>query len=446
MTKSLALALGGGGARGIAHIAVLEVLDEMGVRPTAIAGTSVGAMIGAAYAAGMSGRDIRRHVIALAHNRSEVLRRLVAARAGSFASLFSGGFGSATQVDGEKFCEHFLPAAMPEDFSELKIPLMVIASDLYRRQQVVLSSGPLRRAVAASMALPTVVRPIVIDDRVLVDGGATNPLPFDQLRDRADVVVAVDISGEPNDTRRDIPTPWEAILATILVMGQAITTEKLKHGAPDLIIRPNVGLFRTLDFFQASAILRVCEAGKAEIRQRLTALLRRGFDADGILRRRRASLTHVAALGIVERVGRQIDPARRGKVAHGDRLLPLQGHHEGLAIAGRFAFHEGDALDLESAADEALERLLLLCGCAVALRGGQCNRQGDQTRGGCLQHTGSPRFLREWVAGYSSAAGPATNTVGPLLIRRRRQWRDADADLVQGGDSCRGSLRSCCVR
>jgi NTE family protein len=57
------------------------------------------------------------------------------------------------------------------------------------------------------------------------------------------------------------------------VMGQAITTEKLKHGAPDLIIRPNVGLFRTLDFFQASAILRVCEAGKAEIKQRLTALL-----------------------------------------------------------------------------------------------------------------------------------------------------------------------------
>ena len=273
MTKSLAIALGGGGARGIAHISVLEVLDELGVRPTAIAGSSVGAMIGAAYAAGMSGRDIRRHVIALAHNRSEVFRRLMAARAGSFASLFSGGFGSATQVDGEKFCEQFLPDTMPKDFSDLQIPLLVIASDLYRRQQVVLSSGSLRRAVAASMALPTVVRPISIDDRVLVDGGATNPLPFDQLRGRADVIVAVDISGEPNDVRRDIPSPWEAILATILVMGQAIITEKLKHGAPDLIIRPNVGLFRTLDFFQASAILRVCETSKAEIRQRLTALL-----------------------------------------------------------------------------------------------------------------------------------------------------------------------------
>src|SRR5262245_30814463 len=189
-TRSFALALGGGGARGIAHIAVLEVLDEMGVRPTAIAGSSAGAMIGAAYAAGMSGRDIRRHVVSLAHNRSEVLRRLMTARAGSFANLFSGGFGSAAQVDGEKFCEQFMPESMPDDFGDLKIPLIIIASDLYRREQVALTAGPLRRALAASMALPTVVRPIAIDDRVLVDGGATNPLPFDQLRGRADVVVA----------------------------------------------------------------------------------------------------------------------------------------------------------------------------------------------------------------------------------------------------------------
>lgn len=275
MTKSLAIALGGGGARGIAHIVVLEVLDELGVRPIAIAGTSAGAMIGAAYASGMTGREIRRHVTSLAHNRAEVFRRLMAARAGSFASLFSGGFGSATQVDGEKFCEQFLPDAVPEDFEALRIPLLVIASDLYRRQQVVLSSGPLRRAVAASMALPTLVRPIALDGHVMVDGGATNPLPFDQLRGRADVIVAVDISGEPNTARHDIPSPWEAILATILVMGQAITTEKLKHGAPDLIVRPNVGLFRTLDFFQASAILRVCETAKAQIKERLTVLLER---------------------------------------------------------------------------------------------------------------------------------------------------------------------------
>jgi NTE family protein len=273
MTKSLAIALGGGGARGLAHIAVLEVLDEMGITPKLVAGTSIGALIGGAYAAGMSGRDIRRHVLALAHNRGEVFRRLMLARAGSFAALFSAGFGSATQVDGEKFCDQFLPEAVPADFGALKIPLVVIASDLHRRRQVAFTSGPLRRALAASIALPSVVRPVVIDDKVLVDGGATNPLPFDELRGRADIVAAVDISGEPNEMRTDTPSYWECLFATVIVMAHAITSEKLKHGAPDLMIRPNVGLFRTLDFFQASAILRASEPAKAEIKERLTTLL-----------------------------------------------------------------------------------------------------------------------------------------------------------------------------
>jgi NTE family protein len=272
--KTVAVALGGGGARGLAHIAVLEALDELGVRPVALAGTSVGALIGAAYAAGLSGKELRRHVIALAHDRAETWRRLITARAGTIANLFAIGFGSATLVDGEKFCERFLPESLPETFDDLQIPLIVIATDLYRRTQVAFSTGPLRPALAASIALPTVVRPVFIDGRVYIDGGATNPLPFDHLRGRADVVVAVDISGAPNEVRRDIPNPWECMLTTVLVMGNAITNEKLKHGnAPDLMIRPNVGLFRTLNFFHASAILRASEPCKAEVKARLAELL-----------------------------------------------------------------------------------------------------------------------------------------------------------------------------
>jgi NTE family protein len=273
MSRSLALALGGGGARGIAHIAVLEALDELGAKPTAVAGTSIGALIGAAYAAGMPGKEIRRFVVTLAHNRGEVWRRLIATRASTFANLFNIGFGSATLVDAEKFCEQFLPKEVPEDFGALAIPLIIIATDLYRRQQVAFSSGPLKPAVAASIALPTVMRPVVIEDRVLIDGGATNPLPFDALRGRADVVVAVDISGEPTDERRDIPNPWECLLNTVLVMGNAITAEKVKHGAPDLIVRPKVGTFRGTDFLQASAILRASEPVKAELKEKLAALL-----------------------------------------------------------------------------------------------------------------------------------------------------------------------------
>src|SRR5262245_16953988 len=272
--KSFALALGGGGARGIAHIAVLEAIDELGVKPAAIAGTSVGALIGAAYASGLTGKDIRRHVLALAHDRTDTWRRLIVARAGTFANLFSHGFGSATLIDAEKFCEQFLPERIPEDFSALAIPLTVLASDLYRRRQVPLHAGALRQALAASIALPSIVRPVVIGDRVLINGGATNPLPFDILRGRADIVVAVDISGEPREDRRDIPNPWECLLSTVFVMGNAITSEKLKHVAPDLMIRPRVGIFRTLDLFQASAILRAAEPTEAEVEETLSALRR----------------------------------------------------------------------------------------------------------------------------------------------------------------------------
>jgi NTE family protein len=273
MSRTFALALGGGGARGIAHIAVLEALDEMGQKPAAIAGTSIGSLIGAAYAAGMSGKDIRRFVITLAHDRAEVFRRLIATRASTFANLFSIGFGSATLVDAEKFCAQFLPEQVPEDFSALEIPLTIIATDLYRRKQMAFSTGALKPALAASIALPTVMRPVVVEDRVLIDGGATNPLPFDLLRGRADIVIAVDISGEPMEERCDIPNPWECLLNTVLVMGNAITAEKVKHGAPDLIVRPKVGTFRTLDFLQASAILRASEPVKAELKQKLAALL-----------------------------------------------------------------------------------------------------------------------------------------------------------------------------
>jgi NTE family protein len=149
-----------------------------------------------------------------------------------------------------------------------------MASDLHRREPVAFSHGPLKPALAASIALPTLVRPVLIDDRILIDGGATNPLPFDQLRGRADVIVAVDISGEGSEDRRDIPTPWECLVTTVLVMGTAITREKLKHVAPDLMVRPKVGIFRTLDFMQASAILRAAEPAKQEMKDRLAALLK----------------------------------------------------------------------------------------------------------------------------------------------------------------------------
>jgi NTE family protein len=117
------------------------------------------------------------------------------------------------------------------------------------------------------------MQPVVVGGRVLIDGGATNPLPFDLLRGRADVIVAVDISGPPDPGRNAVPSPIEGIYATVMVMTSSIIAEKLKHEAPDLLVQPHVGTFRTLDFFQASAILRAADPVRAEVIERLSALL-----------------------------------------------------------------------------------------------------------------------------------------------------------------------------
>lgn len=270
----LALVLGGGGARGLAHIPVIEALDEMGIRPVAIAGSSIGAAIGAAYAAGMSGKDIRRHALALLHDRPDVLRRLVSARAASITQLFSIGFGNPMVMDAETLAELFLPARVPATFEQLGAKLFVMTTDFYGRSEKILAHGQLRPALAASMAIPGLIRPVEIDGRVLIDGAAVNPLPFQCVRAEAGVILAVDTSVGPT-SERGIPDPWDALFTAIQIMGHTIVAEKLKEGTPDIVIRPQVGTFRLLDFFKASAILRAAEAVKPEVKAKLAALVAR---------------------------------------------------------------------------------------------------------------------------------------------------------------------------
>ena len=270
--KSFALALGAGGARGLGAIAVLEVLDDLRRKPAAIAGVSIGAAIGAAYAAGMPARAIRRHAIDVAHRRSQTIARLMRARVSALSEMFSTGLGNPMLLDAEKLAAAFLPSAVPESFEALGIPLTVIAADLYGRSEVAFTEGPLRTAVAASMAIPGLLRPVEVDGRVLIDGGAVNPLPFEHLRGAADLVIAVDSSLGPSEAH-SVPQPWECLLATFQIMGRVIIAEKLKHGVPDLMLHQDMRLFRLLDFFQASAILRVAETKKKEIREKIVGVL-----------------------------------------------------------------------------------------------------------------------------------------------------------------------------
>jgi NTE family protein len=264
--------LGGGGARGLAHIPVLEALDEVGVRPAVIAGSSIGAGLGAAYGAGMTGKEIRRHALTLMHDRGDVLRRLMNARSAGLGELFSSALGNPLVMSADKLTDAFLPARVPATFEELEVPLIVMTADLYARTPAAFSSGPVRPPLAASMAIPGLIRPVQIDGRVLVDGAAIDPLPFECLRGRADVILAVDTSVGPREPQ-GVPNPWDALFSTIQLMSHALVAEKLRRGAPDIVVRPNVGTFRLLDFFHASAILRAADAVKPEVKARLAEML-----------------------------------------------------------------------------------------------------------------------------------------------------------------------------
>ena len=139
---TFALALGGGGARGLAHIHVIEAFDELGITPTAIAGSSIGAIMGSAMAAGMTGKDVREHALAVFANRAEVMNRIWQLRPKSIAGVISGAF-KMTQFDVERVLAVFLPKEIPADFSSLKIPLQITATDFYGQSEVTFSKGDL---------------------------------------------------------------------------------------------------------------------------------------------------------------------------------------------------------------------------------------------------------------------------------------------------------------
>ena len=268
----IALALGGGGARGLAHIAILEALDELGVRPAALAGTSIGAIVGAAYAAGLSGKDLRAHAVSRLRDRAQVMARLLQARVGRLTDLFSS-FGNPVLIDGEKMLDLFWPDAVPDTIEELELPFQAVATDYFGRCEHRFASGPLVTAVAASMAVPGLVRPVAAGSRVYIDGGAVNPLPFEGLDGPDMAVIAVDVTGGPATEVKAAPEAFEAMLGASQIMQGAIVAEKLKARAPDILVRPLVDGFRGLDFFKAKAILQAAEPAKDQLKRDLEALL-----------------------------------------------------------------------------------------------------------------------------------------------------------------------------
>jgi len=271
--KKVGLALGGGGAKGLAHIPVLEVFDEMGIVPTRIAGTSIGAIIGALYASGMRGAEIRKSVDELIRDKDESLLETIRDREISRTlKFFDVDLRHGGLLRGDRVLKLFEKLLKVNTFEELKIPLSIIATDYYKASEVVLEKGDLLSAIRASMGLPGVFTPIEREGKILIDGGAVNPVPYDVLLDM-DVVVAVDVTGGVPLDKKGKPNMFDAVLNTFTIMQRTMIDEKLELVPPDIYLKVDTTDIELLGFSEGKELFERCEETCTRLRSQLEAAL-----------------------------------------------------------------------------------------------------------------------------------------------------------------------------
>ncbi len=274
MTRKLGLALGGGGARGLAHLGVLQVLEEAGISVQAISGTSMGGFIGALYAAGIPLKRIEE--LALSVGPPQLWRHLFD------LTVSPHGFFRGQQIE-----RAFARALGNEHtrFSQLNIPFAVVAADLRSGREMVIKQGSLVRALRATCSVPGVFIPVEYDQASLVDGGILNNVPVDVARDLgAEVVLAVDVLPDFSQNQvgqspvvrglrqEGIPAAIREQVHVQMIMLSAITAQRLKADPPDLLLQPEiserVGLFMGYEMAKETILAgrRVAEARIDELR------------------------------------------------------------------------------------------------------------------------------------------------------------------------------------
>ncbi|MFP4236605.1 MAG: patatin-like phospholipase family protein [Desulfonatronovibrio sp.] len=271
---SIGLALGSGGASGLAHIVMLEVFDELDIKPSIIAGSSIGSIIGALYASGLSGKEIRDIVLQFSGSDMEAFRTLIQGDSGlELMDLLKVDLDAGGLLDTQGFLNFLKEKIRVNTFEDLPIPLVVAAADYWKQKQVVIDSGDIVQAVKASMAVPGLFAPVAWQDRLLVDGGTVNPLPYDLVADKCDVVVAIDVSGGITPKKRDKPNFSDSLFNSFDIMQQAIIHQKLKYQQPDIYIRPEIKDIRMLHFHRSPEIFEQAAPAAGELRNKLDKLL-----------------------------------------------------------------------------------------------------------------------------------------------------------------------------
>ena len=264
------VALGSGGSRGLAHLLMLGVFDELGIRPARIAGSSIGAVMGVLYAAGLSAKEIRGIIDELTVSSdeswfdaafSEDLTRWI-----EFVGLTDRRGGL---IEADAFIEFLRKKTGCERFEDLEIPLQVVATDFWQREQVVFDSGELWPAVRASMAVPGLLAPVEHQGHVLVDGGMVNPVPWDVFPEACGITVAVDVLGTrtPEDSR--LPSYFDTSFNTFQILQASIIRAKLQRRPPDIFLQPDIRDVRLLEFYRFQKIYQQAKPEQTRLRQEL---------------------------------------------------------------------------------------------------------------------------------------------------------------------------------
>lgn len=240
-TPTVGVALAAGGAKGVAYLPFLAALEDMDIHPSIMAGSSVGSVLGGFYAAGSSPSEI-----------IELIGGFRPQRIGRFFSINWLGPG----IISSRSVRHFLGEHLPVmSFEETRIPFVTVATDYWRREQVVFRSGSLVDAITASAAVPGVFEPAHVDGRVLVDGGIMNTQPYDLISGDCDRVIALDVSNRTADPdRSDQPRGTEAILNTFRILTDQQTEMKVRQDPPDLHFRVRLPFVEMLDFHKYEEI------------------------------------------------------------------------------------------------------------------------------------------------------------------------------------------------
>lgn len=268
----IGVALGSGAARGLAHIAYIEALDELGLKPSVIAGSSIGALIGSGWANGMTGAELREHAYGVLGSLQQIATTLWTRNRPSLKQMLETGL--SMQVNSLGIANAFLPDGFPDDFAHLKVPFHVVATNFYSWSEVVFSEGQLRPAIAASMAIPSVFRPVALNGSYFLDGGVTNPLPLNLVAPHVDVTIGIDVHRTADPTLAIVePSVLEAAIVSAEIMSERLVDATLFRHRPDVYVRAEVGPFRSQEFWRVREIVENASADKDRFKRTVSDAL-----------------------------------------------------------------------------------------------------------------------------------------------------------------------------